>query len=101
MILMLTTSWLPETATEVANRNQEVLSKLPVPEFLTMRGPYVYTSSGIPHAFFLFEVDRSKIADAYDYLVTVQRMFADIPGFKREIKLCYEQADLERTTPPT
>ena len=101
MILMMTASWPSESQQEVASRNQEIASKLPVPDFITMRGPYWYTSEGIQHAFIIYETDRSKIIDAYDYLVTFQRMYVGIPGFKREIKLCYELADAEKTNPPT
>jgi hypothetical protein len=89
-----------ESTQEVATRNQEAVSKLPLPDFLTMRGPYWYTSEGIQHAFMLYEFDRSRLADAYDHLVTYIRMFVGIPGFKREIKICSEQADVQRTTPP-
>ena len=102
MILMFDMSWLRETSRDVFNCWQDQESKLPVPDFLTVQGPYWYqTDSGIGNAFTLYEVDRSKLADAYDYLTTVSRMYINIPGIKWKIKICLERDHIERTTPPT
>jgi hypothetical protein len=97
---MLDLSWQRDTSRDVFNVWQDVKSKLPVPDFLTEKGPYWYTDFGIGQAFFLYELDRSKLADAYDYLTTVSRMYRNIPGIKYKIKVCLERDDVERTRPP-
>ena len=101
MILMFTCSWQPETANDVYECWQETIKKLPIPDYMTEHGPYWYADSGIGHAFALYEVDRSKLADAIDHLSTTSRMYGNIPGFKREVKVCMEHEDVIRNAPPT
>lgn len=88
MIIASSILYPPESANEIAKRFLETPA---IPDYMTKKGPYINSSieEGITTISF-YELDRSKLADGYEFLGNYMATFFGIPGFKYEIRPYFE-----------
>ncbi len=91
MVIFTTVSYPPEHSHEMAKRFAELP---PIPDFLTKRGPYFYSSKddGIV-GMALYELEKSKIAEGREYLGDYMATYFGVPDFKYEIKTLFEAGE--------
>ena len=94
-VLVSCVSYPTEQTQEVEKRLPEVMSKSPIPDYITMRGPYWDSDieKGI-QGFVIIEVEAAKRNEARARLAAVYSACHGIPGFKWNIKLWSEQKDI-------
>lgn len=76
------------SAKEVGKR---MLELPPFPDYLTIRGPYLYGVEGEGiHSIDIFEVEKSRMAEALEFLNKRHVAFFDIPGYTYGVNTCLE-----------
>ncbi len=94
MIVIVEAMWPPNKANEIG---KAFLDASPLPDYLTMRGPYVnsYVRKGT-RAITIYEFDAAKIEDANKAIGKRYIAYASVSGFTYEIRTWGEtQAALE------
>ncbi len=88
MILFSKISYPTESVKKIAERFLEAPQ---VPDFMKKQGPFVHSSleEGIT-TFSIYELDRSKLADGYEFLGNYMATFFGVPGFRYEFKASFE-----------
>ena len=86
MVIISSISFPAESAKEMAKIFLSPSSPK-IPEFITRKGPYVNAtlSDGI-FMTALWELDKSKLAEAMDFVGNYYATFFGVPGYKYEIK---------------
>ncbi len=88
MVIMGITSYPTESATEIGKRFQEAPS---FPDYLTRRGPYILNVRGEGiQGFSIFELDRSRMAEAVESISNYYVKFMGVPGFTFSVNVCLE-----------
>ncbi len=84
MVIVSNISYPPESAQDIAKRFLEAPQ---VPDFMTRKGPYINSSvdKGI-HTLSIYEMDKSRMAEAYEFLGNYMAIFFGVPDFKYEFK---------------
>lgn len=90
MILIGISSY-PMASTEEVTKRMMQLPRLP--EFIKGRGNYGYLTKDGVEGIAIYEFDGSKAEEAYEAISEPYRKFADIPGFKVEIKIAVKARD--------
>jgi hypothetical protein len=95
---VLIANWVnpTEQMKEMFDRAQEVMPKFPIPENVTMRGPYWYSDieKGIK-GLAIYEVEASKLIQERLRLAAFFNAFNGIPGYKWNIEIWVDQADVQ------
>ncbi len=88
MIIVSNISYPTESVQEMAKRFMEAPQ---VPGFMKRKGPYINSSmeQGIT-TLSIYELDKSKLGDGYEFLGNYMTTFFGIPGFKYEFKASFE-----------
>jgi hypothetical protein len=91
MIITTNIAYPPESAQDMAKR---FIEAPPIPDFLTRKGPYVSSTmdSGIT-TLSLYELDKSKLGEGFEFLGNYMAIFFGVPGFKYEIKPAFDVAE--------
>lgn len=86
MVILAFASYPPESAKEMGKR---FVKLSPVPDFIKMEGPYMYSNgeNGIQAAS-LFKFDKSKAAEALQFVHDQHAVFFGVPGYQYDIKVC-------------
>ena len=89
MVIILSTSYPSENATEMGKRFLELP---PLPDYLTRRGPYVLGTKGEGiTSTTIYEIDRStKLAEAFEEVAKQAVHFLGVPGFTYSINVGLE-----------
>ena len=84
MVIVLNISYPTESVQEIAKRFLEAPQ---IPDFMTRKGPYINSTlnDGIT-TLSVFELDKSKLAEGYDFVGNYMATFFGVPGFKYEFK---------------
>jgi hypothetical protein len=90
MVIITSMSFPPESATEVGKR---FLETSPVPDFLTLKGPYIKGMKDGIQAFELYELDTLKISEGLEYASNRCVTYFGIPNFKYDINVFFEAAE--------
>ena len=90
MVIIANISFPPENASDVGKRFLEID---PVPDFMTLKGPYVKGRPDGIQAFELYELDNSKIAEGLDYVTNRCVAYFGIPNYRYEINVFFEAAE--------
>ncbi len=85
MIIIAQISYPPESNQEMAKRFLEAPQ---IPDFLNRKGPYVCSSmsTGVT-AVSLYELDKSKVGEGYEFVNNYYTTYFSVPGFKYEAKV--------------
>lgn len=88
MVIITNISYPPESAQDMAKRFIEAPQ---LPDFLKRKGPYIDSTikKGVT-ALSIYELDKSKLGEGYEYLGNYMTIFFGVPGFKYEVKPCFE-----------
>jgi len=88
MIITTNLSYPPESAQDMAKRFIEAPQ---IPDFLTRKGPYINASmeKGIT-TLSIYELDKSKLGEGFEFLGNYMAIFFGVPGFKYEIKPSFD-----------
>jgi hypothetical protein len=91
MVIVTSVSFPTESSKELGKRFLEAPA---FPDFITRKGPYFSSNKkdGIM-VFSIYEVDRSRVADAIEFATNFLATFIGVPGFKYEIKTHLETAE--------
>ncbi|MFC1877975.1 hypothetical protein ACFL2E_12010 [Thermodesulfobacteriota bacterium] len=66
----------------------------PFPDYLTIRGPYIYSVEGEGiHSIDIFEVEKSKMAEALEFINNRHVAFFDIPGYTYGVNVCLDASE--------
>jgi hypothetical protein len=90
MVIIANISFPPENASDVGKRFLEID---PVPDFMTLKGPFVKGRPEGIQAFELYELDNSKIAEGLDYVTNRCVAYFGIPNYRYEINVFFEAAE--------
>ena len=84
MVIIVNLSYPSESAKDIAKR---FLEAPPIPAFMTRRGPYINSNlrDGIT-TLSVYELDKSRLAEGYEFLGDYMAIFFGVNGFKYEIK---------------
>jgi hypothetical protein len=84
MVIVSNISYPPESAKDIAKRFLEAPQ---VPDFMTRKGPYINSTmdKGIT-TLSVYELDKSKLGEASEFLGNYMAIFFGVPGFKYEFK---------------
>ncbi len=84
MVIILNISYPPESAQDIAKRFLEAPQ---VPEFMNRKGPYINSTleTGIL-TLSVYELDKSRMGEAYEFLGNYMAIFFGVAGFKYEFK---------------
>ena len=95
MVVVTSVAFPTESAKELGKRFLEAPA---LPDFITRRGPYFNSSreEGIV-TLSIFEVDRSRLADAIEFATNYMATFHGVPGFKYRIRTYSEAAEVLKT----
>jgi hypothetical protein len=95
MVIVTSVAFPTESSKELGKRFLEAPA---LPEFMTRKGPYFSSNreDGIV-TLAIYEVDRSRLADAIEFATNFLATFIGIPGFKYEIKTYLEAAEALKT----
>jgi hypothetical protein len=88
MIIITQNSFPPENGKDVG----KALLKLgPLPDYLSMKGPFVYgaVDKGIC-SITLYECDKSRIPEAFNYATQRQLAYSEVKGFKFSVNVWLE-----------
>lgn len=88
MVIVSKISYPPESAQDMAKRFLEAPQ---MPDFLTRKGPYINSTmeKGIG-TLSIYELDKSKLAEGYEFIGNYMTIFFGVPGFKYEVKASFE-----------
>jgi hypothetical protein len=87
MVIINALRFPQESAKEVGKRFLEIA---PVPDYMSINGPYIKgTEQGI-RAFEIFDLDETKLALGLDYVTQRCVTYFGIPGFTYEINVYFE-----------
>ena len=91
MVIIGKTSFPPESAKDVGKRFIELP---PLPEFMTSSGPYIKSmgESNI-NCFEIFDMDKSKLAEGYEFVTNRLVSYFGIPGYKYEVNVYMEATE--------
>ena len=94
MVIITTVAYPPESAKELAER---FLTVPAIPDYMTRKGPYIGSNldDGVL-TYSIWELDKSKMADGYEFLANYLAGFFGVPGFTYKIRVCF---DLEEALP--
>ncbi len=88
MVILAVLSFPPESAKEIGKRFLELP---PVPDYLTMRGPFIQGVKGDGiQTTVVYEFDRAKMADAMEAVSNRYVPYYGVPGFTYTINVCLE-----------
>ena len=88
MIILGTLSFPPSSGKEVG---KAFLQLPPLPDYITMRGPYVHGVKGEGvQSTVIYEFDKSKMAEAFEHVSNRYAPYFDIAGFTYSINVCLE-----------
>jgi hypothetical protein len=95
MVIVTSAAFPTEGAKELGKRFLEAPT---LPDFITKRGPYFSSSTedGII-TLSIYEVDRSRLADAMEFATNFMATFVGVPGYKYTIKTYLEAAEALKT----
>lgn len=84
MVIISNISYPTESALDIAKRFFEAPQ---MPDFMTKKGPYINSTfkDGIT-TLSIYELDKSKMAEGYEFVGNYLAIFFGVPGFKYEIK---------------
>ena len=84
MVIISNISYPAESAQDMAKRFLEAPQ---IPDFMTRKGPYINSTltDGIT-TLSLYELDKSKLGEGYDFVANYLAIFFGVAGFKYEIK---------------
>jgi hypothetical protein len=85
-----------EQFAEVAKRAPEIIAKFPVPDHVTVRGPYIKSTLEGLEWFQIIEVEPSKMYEERLRLAAVGGSFNGIPGYKWNIEYWTEREDNQK-----
>lgn len=84
MVILSLASFPPESGKEAGKRFVELP---PLPEYLTMRGPYIHSvQGGGIHVITIYEVDQAMMAKALVFIFDRHVSFFDVPGYTYDVK---------------
>jgi hypothetical protein len=86
MVIVGTIQFKPETANDIGKRFLELA---PVPDYLTLIGPFIKARIGGTIGLEIFEVDDAKLALALDYVSNRYISFYGIPDFSSTTEVYY------------
>jgi len=73
---------------------KRMLELPPFPDYLTIRGPYIYSVEGEGiHSIDIFEVEKSRMTEALEFLNNRHVAFFEIPGYTFGVKTCLEASE--------
>ena len=90
MVIIVDMSFPPESAKEIGKR---FLEMAPVPDFMTLKGPYIKGKKDGIIAKQLWELDNSKLAEGLEYVTNRCVAYFGVPGFKYEIGVYFEATE--------
>jgi hypothetical protein len=95
MVVVTSVAFPTESANELGQR---FLKAPALPDFIIRRGPYFHSSreEGIV-SLSIYEVDRSRLADAIEFATNYMATFIGVPGFKYRIRTYLETAEALKT----
>ena len=84
MVIVSNLSYPPGSAQDIAKRFLEAPQ---IPDFMTRNGPYINSTidKGIT-TLSVYELDKSKLGEGYEFLGNYMAIFFGVPGFKYEFK---------------
>ena len=86
MVVISFVSYPPESAKELGKRFLELS---PLPDYITMEGPYAYASTGNGMlATTLYKFDKSKAAEALESINSQLVAFYGVPGYTYAVRVC-------------
>lgn len=78
----------------VKETGKRILELRPFPDYMTIRGPYIYSVEGEGiHSIDIFEVEKTKLADAVEFLNNRHVAFFGIPGYTFSVNVCLEASE--------
>lgn len=90
MVIIVDMSFPTENASVVGKRFLEIE---PIPDFMTLKGPYIKGRKDGIQAIELFELDNSKLAEGEKYVTNRCVTYFGITDFKYEISVFFEAAE--------
>jgi len=88
MVILGMMSYPPEGAKEAGKR---FLANPPLPDYLTMKGPFIYASKGEGiRTLVVYECDRSKLADAMEVVSNRYVIYMGVPGLTYTVQVWME-----------
>jgi len=88
MVIINTTSFPPESAKEVGKR---FMALPPLPDYLTMIGPYVYSiQGGGIQGLVIYETDQAKMAEALICIYDREVPLFGVPGYTYDVRAVSE-----------
>jgi hypothetical protein len=90
MVIITNMSFPTESANDIGKRFLEIS---PVPDFMTLKGPYVKGMKDGVQAFELYELDKSRISEGLEYASNRCVTYFGIPNFRYEIDVFFEAAE--------
>jgi hypothetical protein len=79
MVIISIVSYPKESAKEMGKR---MLEQPPLPAYITMKGPYASPEVGAGmKAIIIFELDKSKLLEAYEVIAARNTKYFGVPGF--------------------
>ncbi len=84
MVIVSNISYPPESAKDIAKRFLEAPQ---IPDFMTRKGPYINSTieKGIT-TLSVYELDKSRLGEGYEFIGNYVAMFFGVPGFRYEFK---------------
>lgn len=84
MVIVSNISYPPESAQDIAKRFLEAPQ---IPDFMTKKGPYINSTleNGIT-TLSVYELDKSRLGEGYEFIGNYVAMFFGVPGFRYEFK---------------
>jgi hypothetical protein len=88
MIIITNISYPPESAQDMAKRFIEAPQ---MPNFLKRKGPYVNSTlkEGVT-TLSIYELDKSRLGEGYEFIGNYMTAFFGVPGFKYELKVSFD-----------
>ena len=90
MVIIVDMSFPAESANDVGKRFLEIA---PIPDFMTMKGPYIKGRKDGIQGIELYELDNSKLAEGEEYVTNRCVTYFGIPDFRYEISVFFEAAE--------
>ena len=90
MVIISDVSFPQESANDVGKRFLELP---PVPDFMTLIGPFVKSKKDGIQAIEIYELDKSKVGEGFEYVSSRNVKYFGIPGYVSEINTYFEAAE--------
>ena len=91
MVIIASISFPPESGTDLGKR---FIEQPPLPDYMTSKGPYLKSrKENNVQAFEIFELDKSRLAEGYEFLSNRFITYSGVPGYKYEINVYMEAAE--------